>query len=223
MMPTEENYYEVLEVPPGADAKAIKKAYRALALKWHPDKAGTAGGEKFGKIVEAYACLSDEKKRQAYDQTLLQKTTSMQADTAQVASPGRSEELKLKPGVKVEDIVSEFSSFTDELCKENPGKYKKEDFSYSQITSPNGVVCHVFSFPDEASADAFMQRLLAKDFIYDPALQQKKESQPPMPPLENKQQAMKQQLLGLKEEDKTQQKTHDAEQSAALTTRPTPR
>lgn len=65
-----EDYYQVLGVDKKASAADIKKAYRKLALKWHPDKNpnNKAAEEKFKKISEAYAVLSDNKKRQQYDQ-----------------------------------------------------------------------------------------------------------------------------------------------------------
>ena len=64
-----EDYYQVLGVEKKATADEIKKAYRKLALKWHPDKNPNKGAEeKFKKISEAYAVLSDTEKRQQYDQ-----------------------------------------------------------------------------------------------------------------------------------------------------------
>lgn len=65
-----EDYYQVLGVDKKATADNIKKAYRKLALKWHPDKNpnNKAAEEKFKKISEAYAVLSDDKKRGEYDQ-----------------------------------------------------------------------------------------------------------------------------------------------------------
>ncbi|MFW6412945.1 MAG: DnaJ domain-containing protein, partial [Oceanicaulis sp.] len=63
------DYYEVLGVERGADAGAIKSAYRKLAMKYHPDKnPGDAAAEaKFKEVGEAYSVLSDADKRAAYD------------------------------------------------------------------------------------------------------------------------------------------------------------
>ncbi|KAF6205813.1 hypothetical protein GE061_019987 [Apolygus lucorum] len=63
------DYYKVLGVPGNATNEQIKKAYRALALKFHPDKNKKRGAEeKFKDIAEAYEVLNDSKKREVYDQ-----------------------------------------------------------------------------------------------------------------------------------------------------------
>jgi len=63
------DYYEVLGVPKNADEGAIKKAYRKLALKYHPDKNpdDKKAEEKFKEAAEAYEILSDQDKRARYD------------------------------------------------------------------------------------------------------------------------------------------------------------
>jgi molecular chaperone DnaJ len=63
-----EDYYETLGIPRNADDAEIKKAYRSLARKFHPDICKEPGAEeKFKKINEAYSVLSDEQKKRQYD------------------------------------------------------------------------------------------------------------------------------------------------------------
>ncbi|GAA3646974.1 molecular chaperone DnaJ [Asaccharospora irregularis] len=69
-MSTKRDYYESLGVSKEADASEIKKAYRKLAMKYHPDRnpGDKEAEEKFKEISEAYEVLSDETKRRNYDQ-----------------------------------------------------------------------------------------------------------------------------------------------------------
>ncbi len=62
------DYYKILGVEPGADAKAIKSAYRRLARKYHPDVSKEAGAEdRFKEVNEAYEVLGDDKRRSEYE------------------------------------------------------------------------------------------------------------------------------------------------------------
>jgi molecular chaperone DnaJ len=69
---TKRDYYEILGVPKGASVDEIKRAYRTLAMKHHPDRVGAEhkkeAEEKFKELSEAYAVLSDPQKRSVYDQ-----------------------------------------------------------------------------------------------------------------------------------------------------------
>jgi DnaJ domain len=63
------NYYEILGVSPRATSEEIKKSFRNLAMKYHPDKNRNSeeSKQRFMKIVEAYEVLSDEQARRSYD------------------------------------------------------------------------------------------------------------------------------------------------------------
>ena len=66
---TKRDYYEILAIVKSSTKSEFKKAYRKLALKYHPDKNQDKGAEeKFKEISEAYAVLYDDEKRQMYDQ-----------------------------------------------------------------------------------------------------------------------------------------------------------
>src|SRR3954466_13996591 len=67
---TKKDYYETLAVGRGADTEEIRKAYRKLARKYHPDlnPGDKSAEERFKKVQEAYDILSDENKRKVYDQ-----------------------------------------------------------------------------------------------------------------------------------------------------------
>lgn len=64
------NYYEVLYVDKTASSEEIKKAYRRLSRKYHPDNAGEQSRTLFDQVQEAYAVLGDEEKRAVYDKQI---------------------------------------------------------------------------------------------------------------------------------------------------------
>ena len=66
------NYYKILGVKNNADKQEIKRAYRKLAIKNHPDKGGS--DEKFKEISEAYEILSNDNKRYKYDNNSILET-----------------------------------------------------------------------------------------------------------------------------------------------------
>ena len=66
---SKQDYYETLGVERGADADSLKRAYRKLAMQWHPDRNpnNPEAEQKFKELSEAYDVLRDDQKRAAYD------------------------------------------------------------------------------------------------------------------------------------------------------------
>jgi DnaJ-class molecular chaperone len=85
---TTPTYYEILEVSPKASALEIKKAYRRLALQYHPDRnqGSEESKDKFQQIGQAYDCLSDASKREDYDRQLKYGSSQAPSVTASHAS-----------------------------------------------------------------------------------------------------------------------------------------
>lgn len=68
------NYYKILEVSPTADEDEIKRSYRRLVIKHHPDSCGSGNyKEEFYKIQDAYKFLSNKERRRQYDEKLSNK------------------------------------------------------------------------------------------------------------------------------------------------------
>lgn len=72
------DYYKVLQINKTASLEEIKKAYRKLSRKYHPDNAGEQGRNLFDQVQEAYAVLGDEEKRSAYDKQMADDGTKQQ-------------------------------------------------------------------------------------------------------------------------------------------------
>lgn len=100
---TKRDYYDVLGVPRDADEKAMKAAYRKLAMKFHPDQnqGDASAEEKFKEVGEAYAVLSDPQKRAAYDRM---------GHAAFQNGAGPSGGSPFGPGVNPEDVFQDLFS-----------------------------------------------------------------------------------------------------------------
>ncbi|GKV40469.1 hypothetical protein SLEP1_g48114 [Rubroshorea leprosula] len=94
------SYYDILQVPRGASDEQIKRAYRKLALKYHPDKnqGNEEANKKFAEISNAYEVLSDSEKRNIYDRY------GEEGLKQHAASGGRGGGM----GVNIQDIFSSF-------------------------------------------------------------------------------------------------------------------
>nr|GLL30604.1 dnaJ protein ERDJ3B [Ipomoea trifida] len=99
------SYYDILQVPKGASEDQIKRAYRKLALKYHPDKnpGNEEANKKFAEINNAYEVLSDSEKRNIYDRY-------GEEGLKQHAASGGGRGA----GMNIQDIFSSF--FTSTVC-----------------------------------------------------------------------------------------------------------
>ena len=91
------DYYEILEVHPKASTEVIKKAYAVLAKKYHPDVTkleADLAQRRMAEINEAYAVLSDQKKRRQYDYDLVCKKSSQYSQEPQRATKQSAEDLE---------------------------------------------------------------------------------------------------------------------------------
>ena len=114
-MADKRDYYEVLGVDKNADDATLKKAYRKLAKKYHPDvNPGDKEAEaKFKEATEAYSVLSDADKRRQYDQLVMQ-----QSKTAAEAVPAAL--VDSTSTVRIWETSSEISSETCSAAEAEP-------------------------------------------------------------------------------------------------------
>jgi curved DNA-binding protein len=99
------NYYRVLKVDPAADDAIIKAAFRRLALRYHPDRAGSPrAARRFREIREAYEALSDPETRRAYD-AIYRAETSVQAPASSAGFGISLDVLGVKLGLAVDTDV----------------------------------------------------------------------------------------------------------------------
>ncbi|MBD5088269.1 MAG: J domain-containing protein [Clostridiales bacterium] len=118
------NPYKVLEIHNSASKDEIRKAYRNLARKYHPDSnpGNKEAEEKFKEINDAYAILSDEQKKEQYDREASMKKSSMNGEMFQqktkqsstkTTQPTKTSSNRAKSDFKMdkESIYSQFNDF----------------------------------------------------------------------------------------------------------------
>ena len=138
-MAAKRDYYEVLGINRDADAGTIKKAYRKLAKKYHPDtNPGDQHAEKlFKEVTEAYTILSDPEKKKLYDQF------GHAAFDGSGAGQNPYEILSEIPGEDIRNIILKAETWMTSLgiCltifsrENNPMVLKAEDFIVRDLTA----------------------------------------------------------------------------------------
>ena len=126
------DYYEILGLPKGADASDIKRAYRKLAMEFHPDRnPSPEAEEKFKEASEAYEVLSDGQKRQVYDHAGFDGL--------------RNQGFSGFSGVGVEDIFSSFGDIFGDLFgfgqqRRRGGAARGSDLRFDMVLDFNEAV-----------------------------------------------------------------------------------
>ena len=132
---SKKDYYEVLGLQKGADEKEIKRAYKRLAMKYHPDrtKGDKESEEKFKEINEAYSILNDKEKKNIYDLNYQKNNYRQSTNNNSYNSTNNSEKKEQKKEPKSEP-KTEYKSTT----KEKP-KNMIDDFSNIFNTCSTGT------------------------------------------------------------------------------------
>lgn len=114
------DYYSILEIAEHADAQEIKKAYRKLAKKYHPDvvKDDTTKMQRMYEIQEAYECLGNAEKKKRYDESRKKHTSSSEGRTA---STSRKKTTSGQTGEQGNSTFSNSSQF-ERFFGFQPGK-----------------------------------------------------------------------------------------------------
>ena len=103
-----ENFYDILGISQNASGEEIKKAYRRLSKKYHPDAnpGDKEAAEHFARVAEAYAVLQDPEKRRKYDLSLQKKSQNPFRENS-----GKRAAASGKGGIDFGDLESRFSQF----------------------------------------------------------------------------------------------------------------
>lgn len=116
------DYYEILEIEFGADITTVKKAYRRLALKYHPDRnKAPDASQQFIEITEAYEVLNNDIKKSQYDKLYLSyfRTQSQKTDFKEDLKTDKTQEWTNYGKKKAEEYASmKYDDFADRIIDE---------------------------------------------------------------------------------------------------------
>ncbi|KAI9487322.1 MAG: DnaJ domain-containing protein [Benjaminiella poitrasii] len=148
------DYYKVLELSPDASEDDIKKAYRRLALKYHPDKNHEPGAaEKFKSISEAYQVLSDSQKRSLYDNQEPEEEENEEEEAYRHAYSSKRDRFYQDPLFTTFQFQNPNDLFTQFFGGQDPFKLFFDDPLLSMASS-SGRLHDPFSSPfDQLSMD----------------------------------------------------------------------
>ena len=134
------NYYIVLGISKGADLKKIKRAYRTVAKKYHPDITRTKeSAERFMEIREAYETLSDEAKRKRYDKELEKQGSALRiSKVSEIIASRRSLFDEMDALFSRADDF--FSGFLPGFFDRDRGRIRGKNLYFEAILSPKEAI-----------------------------------------------------------------------------------
>lgn len=135
------DYYVVLGISKGADLKKIKKAYRTIAKKYHPDVASEKESrERFLEIKEAYDTLRDESKKKIYDRNLEQQEKSFEIRRALDIMRGRASWLDDAESLFSSEADEFFEGFLPGIFETGKGPSREKDLFFEAVLTPDEAI-----------------------------------------------------------------------------------
>ncbi|CEK15736.1 DnaJ-class molecular chaperone with C-terminal Zn finger domain [Chthonomonas calidirosea] len=143
MESSSKDYYAILGVAPSADLKEIKRRYRELALRYHPDVNPTPeAARKITEINEAYDVLSDPERRSRYDTERLFMATRLQHSTP--TSPKSRTTSSQKPSAPTSQPKVDFNGFGRVVQEETPSRPRQAPFASQTTTASRSARAEKF-------------------------------------------------------------------------------
>lgn len=132
------DYYLVLGVSRGADLNKIKKAYRSIAKRYHPDVSNEKEGmARFLEIKEAYDTLSDQERKIKYDNTLSKQSASYRINRAPDQMRERISRFKASESVFSTETDDFFKGFIPGFLDKDKSPIREKDLYFDAILSPD--------------------------------------------------------------------------------------